>query len=302
MEKESNNRPLVSIITPSYNQGEFIEETILSVKNQNYPNIEHIIVDGKSTDNTLSILKMYEDSYNLRWVSEQDNGQSDAGNKGFAMAQGKIIGWLNSDDVYFSKHTISRVVKCFAERPNINVVYGDLALIDEDGLILKIDVAPNFSRARLKRGSFIPHPASFVRNQVVTGDVMDIDLDYLMDLEFFLKASKSHSFYHLNSILAAGRHYPQRKTLSNWEDFLREEKEVLKKHGQKFGFKYKLGRIWDTKITAIYRRFVELKKILMLSPNVDFAFSAKLDSRWARFRRLASFNTDKIIEETVKEA
>ena len=106
----SKDLPLVSIVTPSYNQGKFIEDTILSVKNQSYPNIEHIVVDAGSTDGTLKILRKYEKEYNLKWVSEPDEGQSDAVNKGFEMAKGEIVDWINSDDVYFDTMTISYVV------------------------------------------------------------------------------------------------------------------------------------------------------------------------------------------------
>lgn len=92
--------PLVSIVTPSFNQGRFIEETILSVKNQNYPHIEHLIIDGGSTDETLDVIRRYEGTYNLRWVSEPDEGQADALNKGFRLARGEVLGWLNADDTY----------------------------------------------------------------------------------------------------------------------------------------------------------------------------------------------------------
>ncbi|MCD6361181.1 MAG: glycosyltransferase, partial [Armatimonadetes bacterium] len=109
----SAENPLVSIVTPSYNQGEFIEETILSVKNQDYPNIEHIVVDGGTTDNTVAILKKYDGTYNMRWLSEPDKGQSDEVNKGWGLCQGQIVGWLNSDDTLAEKRTISYVVEQF---------------------------------------------------------------------------------------------------------------------------------------------------------------------------------------------
>ncbi|MEM2568057.1 MAG: glycosyltransferase, partial [Candidatus Bathyarchaeia archaeon] len=105
----TKNDTLVSIITPSLNQGRFIRETLLSVKSQDYPCIEHIVIDGGSTDDTLMILKRYEGTYNLRWISEPDEGHSDAVNKGFRMAQGEIVGWLNSDDVYFDRSTVLAV-------------------------------------------------------------------------------------------------------------------------------------------------------------------------------------------------
>ncbi|MCK4733699.1 MAG: glycosyltransferase, partial [Methanophagales archaeon] len=118
------DKTLVSIITPSYNQGRFIEDALLSVKNQDYPNIEHIIVDGGSIDNTLEILRKYENEYNLRWISEPDEGQSGAVNNGFRMAKGEIIGWVNSDDGYFDVSAISSVVKYFDKYKGADVIYG----------------------------------------------------------------------------------------------------------------------------------------------------------------------------------
>ena len=139
------NKPLVSIITPSYNHGRFIEETILSVKNQDYPNIEHIIVDGGSTDNTVEILGKYEGSYNMRWTCEKDNGQSDAVNKGFAKAKGKIVGWLNSDDLYFYKNSISTVVCEFNAQPDVEIMYGHAAKINHENRLLRVKVVPEFN-------------------------------------------------------------------------------------------------------------------------------------------------------------
>lgn len=114
----SFGKPLVSIITPSYNQGKFIEETIQSVLNQDYPNIEYIVIDGGSTDNTIDILKKYEGR--LRWISEPDKGQSDAINKGFAMARGSMMAWLNSDDTYLPG-TVNKVVDIFCSQTDIGL-------------------------------------------------------------------------------------------------------------------------------------------------------------------------------------
>ncbi|MBU0568827.1 glycosyltransferase [bacterium] len=123
--------PEISVVTPSYNQGAFIEEAILSVRDQNYPNTEHIIMDGGSMDNTLEILKRYEGTYNMLWASEPDNGLYEALNKGICMAKGDFIGWLNSDDVY-SEGVFEAVVGCFQKEPDVMAICGDATLFRDD--------------------------------------------------------------------------------------------------------------------------------------------------------------------------
>ena len=290
--------PKVSIVTPSYNQAQFLEQTILSILNQNYPNLEHIIIDGGSTDGSVEIIKKYE-KYLAYWVSEKDKGQADAVNKGFKIAKGEIIGWLNSDDLYFDTRVITRVVRCFAYQPSVDVLYGDLALIDKSGLILKIDVAPGFSRSRLLRGCFIPQPAAFFRGHVTQKHCLNKDLHYFMDHDFFLRLSREYKFYHLRSVLAVGRHYLERKTVDKKEEMSEEHSEILQKHGQVFGVKYRVMKIWDIWITGIPRRIKELIKTLMLSLSYDFAFPVKLDNRWTRFKNLTTINTDRLIEKHV---
>lgn len=125
--------PLVSIITASYNQGKFIEDAILAIKNQHYPEIEHIIVDGASTDNTLSVIKKYEGTYNMRWISEPDDGPVQANNKGLRMARGEYFGFLCTDDLYFP-WSVSVAVEHLRLHPEVEVVYGDmLSMVLEEG-------------------------------------------------------------------------------------------------------------------------------------------------------------------------
>src|SRR5215467_1765166 len=127
MPTRTQEMPKISIVTPSFNHDGFIEEALLSVKKQNYPNLEHIVVDGGSTDGTLEILQRYGSQPgwgHLRWTSEPDHGQSDALNKGFRLAQGDIVGWLNSDDRY-RVGCLQKIVQAFSTHSQADVIYGD---------------------------------------------------------------------------------------------------------------------------------------------------------------------------------
>ena len=115
--------PLVSVIVPSFNQAEFIKDTITSILVQDYDNIEVLVIDGGSNDGTVDILKEYGDS--IKWISEPDNGQGDAINKGLQISKGEIIGWLNSDDFYIYRNVVRTVVDYFKNDSSIDILYGD---------------------------------------------------------------------------------------------------------------------------------------------------------------------------------
>lgn len=273
--------PLVSIITPSLNQGKFIEDTLESVRNQDYPNIEHIVVDGGSTDTTLDILKKHENTYSLKWISEPDRGQSDAVNKGFKMARGSVIGWLNSDDAYISKDVISFIVTEFANTPDMDVLYGDVALIDENSLILQVRLAPEFDYHRLLRDDFIPEPSTFYRRSVVNEHELDINIDLPMDYEYWLRLAKnSIQFRHVNKILSAARIHQDMKTLSRAKEMNTETEQVKIKYGQKFGPRYyqrkKLDNILFTLLT-VYGTTKMVKLFLHTREN-HLAFPINFDS------------------------
>ena len=159
------NQPLVSIVTPSYNQAEFLEETILSVLNQDYPHLEYLVIDGGSNDGSLEIIKKYQDQIDF-WVSEEDQGQTDAINKGFAAARGEILAWINSDDTYMPG-AVSEAVQYLETHPGVGMVYGDLNYIDEAGRVIGKFNAKQTTLARLRRGAVhIPQPAAFWRAEL----------------------------------------------------------------------------------------------------------------------------------------
>ena len=229
-------------MTCSYNQGRFIEDTILSVKNQDYPNIEHIIIDGASHDNTVQILKKYEGKYNLKWISESDEGQSDALNKGFRIAKGQIIGWLNSDDVYFGKDAISYVVKLFLKNPSTDVVYGDDIFIDSKNNLFRARIFSNWGYSKILRGFSISQPATFFRSNVLVANHLNRNLHFAMDFEFWLRLGENHSFKHANRILAGNRIHKGRKTISGAQKSKLETRLVMQNYGARFDSKYYLLR------------------------------------------------------------
>ena len=280
-EIELSYQPLVSIVTPSYNQGQFIEDTILSVQNQDYPCIEHIVIDGGSTDNTLDILRKYDSK--ITWISEKDEGQSDAVNKGFAMAKGEIIGWLNSDDLYFDRNVVSNVVKTFGEFKECHLVYGNFVDIDENNLILKVHHrSPRFSYNRLLRACYISQPTTFFRREIIENYELDVSLDFVMDLEFWLRLGRDGwNFRHLDKIIAAERLHKDAKCVGRYNELCHEARQVRRKYGQSFGIKYHFSRFLDKKLLRTILRPKDLNEMLRLysGKSKNFSFKPKFDNK-----------------------
>ncbi len=229
-----NSLPLISIITPSYNQGKFIRNTIESVLNQKYPYIEYIIIDGGSSDNTLEIIKEYGDK--IKWISEKDNGQSDAIHKGFSMAQGDIIGWLNSDDIYLER-SIERVVNYFSSHPESGLVYGEGYLIDEFGKIKgKFLATQDFDEwALVHVWDYIMQPSAFFKRDVyfqVEG--LDTSLNWCMDWDLWIRISKHYHVGYLNEFLACSREYEDTKTNTGGISRFFEIVKIMRKYGQHY--------------------------------------------------------------------
>lgn len=206
--------PKLTIITPSYNQGAFIEETILSVINQGYQNLEYIIIDGGSTDNTIEIIKKYA-KHIAYWVSEKDKGQSHALNKGLAHASGAFIGWLNSDDVYV-KGAFKKVLKTFIRNSNCILVHGDRILLDSQSHVYGWGVQGQFDPE--KSGFNVCSETAFWRNNAHTaGMLFKEELRFAVDLEFFCRLYNKGTFIKLNSYLGYFRAHEDSKSTTIWD-------------------------------------------------------------------------------------
>ena len=203
----------ISIVTPSYNQGRFIEKTIKSVLSQDIQDMEYWVVDGGSTDGTLRILQQYDDR--LNWVSEKDAGQTDAVNKGIRFSDGDIIGWLNSDDIYYPG-ALAAVRNYFVQHPEVQILYGDADHIDETDGLIEPYPTEEWNYDRLLETCFICQPAVFFRRSLVeqVGELSTI-LQYCMDYEYWLRIGKITAMAHLPIRLAGSRLYPETKTLGS---------------------------------------------------------------------------------------
>ncbi len=221
----------VTIVTPSYNQGKFLEATIQSVLVQNYPCLEYLVMDGGSTDETLDILRRYE-RY-LTWVSEPDAGQSDALNKGFQRARGEIVAWLNSDDVYLPG-AIWKAVEFFERNPATAMVYGDADCIDSSGKLLAPYLTQHFDLQHLALSCFVCQPTVFMRRQALA-DVgwLDPRLHFTMDYDLWMRLGREYPVAYLPEKLARYRVHPAAKTFTGREQSYIEAIRTVKKY---FGY------------------------------------------------------------------
>jgi glycosyltransferase involved in cell wall biosynthesis len=220
--------PLVSIVTPSYNQGPYIRAAIESVLSQDYPNIEYAVIDGGSSDETVDILKGY--GGRLRWVSERDRGQADAVNKGIRGTSGAIIGWLNSDDVYLPG-AVTSAVEFLERNPSVAAVYGEGYHITKDGSVIERYPTEPFDRERLKETCYICQPAVFMRRQAVMAvGLLDEGLGYCMDYDLWIRLARGGDLGYIPSYLACTRLYAETKTLGKRVEAHSEILDVVKRH------------------------------------------------------------------------
>jgi len=205
----------ISIITPSFNQGQFIEQTIQSVLSQEGDfELEYFVIDGGSSDNTLDIIEEYShrDS-RMHYVTEKDNGQADAINKGFRFATGEIVSWINSDDLYLPG-AICKALDVFRSQNSISILYGKAHYIDESSKIIGDYKTKPFDKKRLPYDCFICQPTVFMRREVLNRvGLLNSKLQCSLDYEFWMRISRVYDFHFLNEYLACSRMYPENKTL-----------------------------------------------------------------------------------------
>lgn len=275
--------PSISVVTPSYNQGRFIEQTIQSVFSQDIPALEYMVVDGGSTDETVNILKQYEDR--LCWVSEKDNGQADAVNKGIKATRGEIIGWLNSDDIYYPG-ALAAVLAFFEKHPEADVVYGDADHIDIDDGVIEPYYTEDWNYERLKEICFLCQPAVFFRRRLTErAGLLDDRLTYCMDYEYWLRLGAITPFARLRRTIAGSRMYEDNKTLGSRVAVHREMNDMLKK---------RLGKVPDRWIYNFAHAVVDRKGYKRRNPSEDFRYVLLLvgvsSASFVRWRKRLPFN------------
>lgn len=206
--------PKLTIVTPSYNQAQYLERTILSVLNQQYPNLEYFIMDGGSTDGSVDIIKKYE-PYLAGWVSEKDKGQTDAINKGFRRATGDYVAFQNSDDV-FAPNALSCVADAWRKAPDTDVFFGDMYITDEEDVILEEMRAPDFSvECHIYEGMQVFNQSLFIRRErLIQYGMLDESLRFVIDYEIVarLGVQPGMRFRHVNGFWGGFRVQPDAKS------------------------------------------------------------------------------------------
>ena len=249
--------PKITVITPSYNQGHFIKETIESVLNQNYPNLEYIVMDGGSTDGTVKILKSYGKKFT--WVSKKDKGQTDAINQGIIKSTGDIICYLNSDDV-FLPNTLNTVAEYFMQHPEAMWATGDYFIIDADGNKIQSFVANYKTWLRQKPtmmhlsiANYIIQPSTFWRKELMEDiGMFDENLHFCMDFDYWMRAMAKYPLHVLNSHFSLFRIHGSSKGGALYEKQFNEEHELVVKYVKSPVIRF-IHKIHATLIVMAYR-------------------------------------------------
>lgn len=252
-ELDESERLTFSVVIPSYNQGKYLERTIKSILNQNYKKIELIIIDGGSSDNSLEVIKKYESSINY-WVSESDEGQADALNKGFSKATGDILCWLNSDDIFLPE-TISTVNNIFITNSNTHFIYGNIYMINEDDKIIDYHKSIDFHfPTHIYVGGIFQQPSTFWKRELynIVGGV-NKEFRFCMDADLFARMSEKNTPMYTEKFLSCFRVHDESKS-TNLQDVRKAERIIILKRYIKGT--YKESNVAFMKLILNFRRLL----------------------------------------------
>ena len=270
----SEDDVLVSVVVPNYNGARYLARTLASLKEQTHTPLEIIVIDGGSTDDSVSVIRQWAQKMPLQWVSEEDSGQAEAINKGFGMASGGILGWINSDDT-LTPHSAAWAVERFRAVPDLDFVWGFCLVVDADDRPLHIHNP--FVRGDLallhRHRNFVSQPGSwFSRRAVEQYGPLREDYQYLFDYDFFLRLAGRVQAEFVPRVMAHFRIHGDSKTGSQEIRFLREEPRVFRSHGGRwlspFWFNYLRYRLLEAPIERAKEPLRRLaRRLLGLPPG-----------------------------------
>jgi glycosyltransferase involved in cell wall biosynthesis len=240
-----NSWPKISIVTPSYNQADFLERTILSVLNQNYPNLEYIIIDGGSKDGSVEIIKKYE-KYISFWVSEPDNGQANALNKGFSIATGELVGWQNSDDI-FLPYSFVNIANAYKQNKKFDLFFGNIVFLNgRDEIINDLRFVPFNYRSLLYEGTVLSNQAAFWKRELFEKyGFFNEKYQFCMDYEFWVRIGNHCKFYFVHEYLGGFRLHRTSKTSTIAKSGLQEHYSILEDKGIEYSsLQYRVFRLY----------------------------------------------------------
>jgi glycosyltransferase involved in cell wall biosynthesis len=261
-------RPLVSVVTPAYNEEAFIEETLRSVSQQDYPNVEHVVIDDGSTDATADIVREFDSDHEIVFRSRENKGQVQSVNEAFEMADGEVIIWLNGDDVLFSRAVVSDLVTSFDRNPDVDILYGVQAILDVDSEIQNFVVPPPwFSYSRLLRRYFAIF--TFMRSEIPERYKLDDKYEYGIDYDYYLRiAADDNRIGYLDRVMYGWRIHEGAKTEHSTDELESETREIRENYGATFGWTSRFLFWWDMILDRILR-FYGLKFVLRYARNED---------------------------------